>query len=174
MLADAATAPRLVSLNGNGFDLPVIRYRYLYHGIAAPAFYQLDGDWKWNNYQNRFHDMHVDLMDVLSGYGASRWMGLGDLSGLLDLPAKSFIEDDIWLHILRGEERLVAEYCKLDVLDTLLLYLVWAHHCGRLEEERLRGFVETIRGALQLEGGSRWLEVAEALEGWPRWGRGGS
>ena len=58
-----------------GFDLPVIRYRAMLHGVAAPEFYRLDGEWKWNNYQNRFHDMHVDLMDVLSGYGASMRIG---------------------------------------------------------------------------------------------------
>ncbi len=109
-------------------------------------------------------------MDVLSGYGASRFVGLGDLSRLLDLPAKSFIDDEPWLHILRGQERQVAEYCKLDVLDTLLLYLVWAHHCGALDAERLRALVDTVRTALRSEDDPRWHEIAEALEGWPRWG----
>ena len=31
------------------------------HGIAAPELYRSDGEWKWNNYQGRYHDMHVDL-----------------------------------------------------------------------------------------------------------------
>ena len=46
------------------------------NGIAAPELYRSEGEWKWNSYQGRYHDMHVDLMDVLSGYGASRWVGL--------------------------------------------------------------------------------------------------
>ena len=117
----AEPAPRLVSWNGNGFDLPVIRYRSLLHGIPAPGFYRTDGEWKWNNYQGRFHDMHVDLMDVLSGYGASYRVGLGTLSRLIGLPEKEIIQDPIYEHILRGEEGLVAKYCKLDCLDTLLL-----------------------------------------------------
>ena len=42
------------------------------HGIAAPELYRSDGDWNRNHYQVRYQDMRVDLMDVLSGYGASR------------------------------------------------------------------------------------------------------
>ena len=59
------------------------------HGIAAPELYRSDGGWQWNNYQGRCHAMHVDLMDVLSGYGASRFVGL-------DLTAP-------YIHLLAGE-----------------------------------------------------------------------
>ena len=31
--------PRLVSFNGRGFDLPVLKYRAMAHGIAAPWLY---------------------------------------------------------------------------------------------------------------------------------------
>ncbi|MFW5899396.1 MAG: 3'-5' exonuclease, partial [Jiangellaceae bacterium] len=126
-------APRLVSWNGGGFDLPVIRYRAMLHGLAAPGFYRADGDWKWNNYQNRYHDMHVDLMDVLSGYGASPRVGLGTLAKTFGLPDKSFLTKPLYDHILAGDEEVVREYCKLDCVLTLLLYLVWAVHCGQLE-----------------------------------------
>ena len=93
LLHDTSPAPRLISWNGNGFDLPVIRYRAMLHGVPLPALYRTDGEWKWNNYQSRFHDMHVDLMDVLSGFGASRFVGLGQMSEMLGLPGKGFIED---------------------------------------------------------------------------------
>ena len=43
---EAKRSPRLVSWNGGGFDLPVIRYRAMLHGVAAPEFYRLDGEWK--------------------------------------------------------------------------------------------------------------------------------
>ena len=64
--------------------------------------------------------MHVDLMDVLSGYGASRFVGLGKMCDLLQIPSKSFLTKPIYEHILDGEQELVGEYCKLDCLDTLL------------------------------------------------------
>ena len=63
--------PTIVSWNGSGFDLPVLHYRMLRHGIASPTYWdtgERDRDFKWNNYLNRFHMRHVDLMDVLAAY----------------------------------------------------------------------------------------------------------
>ncbi|MDH5493144.1 MAG: 3'-5' exonuclease [Myxococcales bacterium] len=165
----ARRPPRLVSWNGGGFDLPVIRYRSMLHGVSAPELYQQTGEWKWNNYQNRFHDMHLDLMDVLSGYGASTRVGLGTISPLLGLAGKSFLERPIYEHILRDEAPLVREYCKMDVLETLLLYLSWAHHCGKLGEEALLQHVETIRAALALEPYEGWKGIVARLASWPPW-----
>jgi len=163
------TAPRLVSWNGGGFDLPILRYRALVHGIAAPDFYRVDGEWRWNNYHNRYHDMHVDLMDVLAGYGASRWVGLGAMGQAVGLPGKAFVEEPVWIHVLNGEEELVREYCKHDVLETLLLHLIHSFHCGRLAPEDLRDHLDTIRDALRDEPCEGWREVLDALDGWPTW-----
>ncbi|MDR3086560.1 MAG: 3'-5' exonuclease, partial [Azoarcus sp.] len=65
--------PQLVSWNGGGFDLPVLHYRGLLHGVAAPRYWELgDGDYadsrefKWNNYISRYHARHLDLMDLLA------------------------------------------------------------------------------------------------------------
>ena len=110
-ITSSPSPPRLISWNGNGFDLPVIRYRAMLHGVPMPALYRTDGEWKWNNYQGRYHDMHVDLMDVLSGYGASRFVGLGKMCDLLQIPSKSFLTKPIYEHILDGEQELVGECC---------------------------------------------------------------
>lgn len=169
MIRDAPEPPRLVSWNGSGFDLPVIRYRSLLHGVAAPEFYRDDGDWKWNNYQGRYHDLHADLMDVLSGYGASRFVGLGTLAELVGLPGKSFLEGEVWEHLARGDEVTVREYCKMDALLTLLLYLDWEHHRGRLAAGELRRHVAAVGAALAGEAFAGWAPVAEALADWPRW-----
>ena len=62
--------PRLVSFNGRGFDLPVLKYRAMVHGVSVSWLYGA-GD-KWNSYQNRYStDWHCDLLDVLSDYGTS-------------------------------------------------------------------------------------------------------
>ena len=106
------------------------------HGIPIPELYRCDEEWRWSNYHNRYHDLHVDLMDVMSGYGASRWVGLGTISDLLGLPSNDFLEKPIHEHILQGEQELVFEYCKLDVVDTLLVYLVWSFHRGHLTTGR--------------------------------------
>lgn len=33
----AALSPQLVTFNGNSFDLPVLRYRAMVHGISVPG-----------------------------------------------------------------------------------------------------------------------------------------
>jgi 3'-5' exonuclease len=63
--------PDMVSWNGGGFDLPVLHYRALRAGVQAPRYWEVgedDREFKFNNYLNRFHWRHLDLMDVLSGY----------------------------------------------------------------------------------------------------------
>ncbi len=164
-------APRLISWNGNGFDLPVIRYRSMIHGISAPRFYKEDENFKWNNYQNRFHSLHVDLMDVLAGYGASQPVSLDDVSRILGLPGKTVTQGSkVYSHILKGEESLVREYCELDCLNTLLIYLVWSVHRGKLNPQELSGYVTTITQHLESNPEKKaWMEYAEALKDWPRW-----
>ena len=67
--------PDLVSWNGGGFDLPVLHYRALRHGIVAPRYWEAgdaDQAFRFNNYLNRYHSRHLDLMDVLSSYPGAR------------------------------------------------------------------------------------------------------
>ena len=168
MFREDDRGPRLVSWNGNSFDLPVIRYRSMLHSISAPDFYRTDGEWKWNNYQNRFHDMHVDLMDVLSGYGASHHVGLKRMCELFGIPGKAFLTEPIYDHILGGKDSIVEEYCKLDCLDTLLVFLKWLTHTGQLSSEGLRAYVEVIRRGLEQEDTEGWAEILEGLREWPK------
>jgi len=65
------STPDLVSWNGSGFDLPVLHYRALKHDIQAARYWEIgdsDREFRFNNYQSRFHWRHVDLMDVLAGF----------------------------------------------------------------------------------------------------------
>ncbi|MDX8396681.1 MAG: 3'-5' exonuclease, partial [Mariprofundaceae bacterium] len=61
-------APRLVSFNGRGFDVPVLKYRAMVHSLACPRWFS-EGD-KWNNYDARYSkEYHIDLLEVLSDHG---------------------------------------------------------------------------------------------------------
>ena len=45
--------PQIVSWNGGGFDLPVLHYRGMLHGVRAARYWDQgedDRDFKWNNY----------------------------------------------------------------------------------------------------------------------------
>jgi len=49
-------SPELVSWNGSGFDLPVLHYRSLLHGVSAERYWEMgdnDREFRFNNYLSR-------------------------------------------------------------------------------------------------------------------------
>jgi len=83
--------PTLVSWNGSGFDLPVLHYRSLLHGISAPRYWEVgdnDQQFRWNNYLNRYHYRHMDVMDVLAGYQGRANAPLDEVATMLGFPGK--------------------------------------------------------------------------------------
>ena len=83
--------PDLVSWNGGGFDLPVMHYRCLLHGVRAARYWEpamRTTAFRYNNYLSRFHWRHLDLMDVLAGFQARGRAALADVAALLGLPGK--------------------------------------------------------------------------------------
>src|SRR5690606_27870364 len=118
--------PDLVSWNGAGFDLPVLHYRAMRHGVVAPRYWETgEGDqaFRWNNYLSRYHARHLDLMDVLSGYQARARISLQSAANLLGLPGKLGMSGDkVWDAWLDGRLDLIRDYCETDVLNTFLIY----------------------------------------------------
>ena len=133
----SATAPVLVSWNGSGFDLPVLNYRALRHGVNAHRYWEVgesDRDFRYNNYLSRYHWRHIDLMDVLSGYGASGRASLELAAQLIGLPGKLGIGGaQVWPAYRRGELAAIRDYCETDVLNTYLIYLRFELTRGELD-----------------------------------------
>jgi predicted PolB exonuclease-like 3'-5' exonuclease len=129
--------PVLVSWNGSGFDLPVLSYRALRHGVNAHRYWEAgesDRDFRYNNYLSRYHWRHIDLMDVLSGYGASGRASLDLAAQLVGLPGKLGIGGaQVWPAYRRGELTAIRDYCETDVLNTYLLYLRFQLVRGELD-----------------------------------------
>jgi hypothetical protein len=130
--------PTLITWNGGGFDLPVLHYRSLRHGIAAPRYWdtgEIDRDFKWNNYLSRYHTRHTDLMDVLAGYQPRANAPLDEIAKLLGFPGKLGMDgSQVWDAYLAGQLPSIRDYCETDVLNT---YLVW------LRFELIRGHLDT-------------------------------
>ena len=119
--------PTLVSWNGGGFDLPVLHYRALLHGVSAARYWDTGGDdrdFKWNNYISRYHERHTDLMDLLALYQARAYAPLDEIATLLGFPGKMGMRGDkVWDAWLDGDIAGIRNYCETDVLNTYLVYL---------------------------------------------------
>ena len=150
------TVPVLVSWNGGGFDLPVLHYRSLIHGVAAPRYWDTGGDdtnFRWNNYINRFHDRHTDLMDVLSGYQNRAVAPLDQMAALCGLPGKMGMSGArVWETLLDGGFASIRDYCETDALNTYLLYLRFERMRGRLDGAGLEAAFDGVRAALREDG----------------------
>ncbi|MEM8843474.1 MAG: 3'-5' exonuclease [Pseudomonadota bacterium] len=129
--------PTLVSWNGAGFDLPVLNYRSLLHGVEAPRYWELGGDdssFRYNNYISRFHWRHTDLMDVLGNYQPRAGAKLDEIATMLGYPGKFGMSGaDVWDKYQHGAIEEIRNYCETDVLNTYLVYLHFElirGHCG--------------------------------------------
>lgn len=147
--------PDLVSWNGGGFDLPVLHYRALRHGIAAPRYWEAgdeDQAFRYNNYLNRYHSRHLDLMDVLSSYQARARVSLQAAAMLLGLPGKLGMSGDkVWDAYLDGQIDAIRNYCETDVLNTFLIFLRFELMRGRLLREEYVTEVASVRESLELQ-----------------------
>ena len=119
--------PELVSWNGSGFDLPVLHYRALLHGVAAPAYWEIGQrkqTFRYNTYLGRYHWRHIDLMDVLAGYQLRAAAPLDEVAKMLGLPGKGGMHgSDVWEAYLQGDIAGIRNYCETDALNTYLIYL---------------------------------------------------
>ena len=131
--------PVIVSWNGSGFDLPVIHYRSLIHGVVAQRYWENGDDdqsFRWNNYLNRFHSRHTDLIDVLSGYITTARAPLNEIATILGFPGKMGMSGEkVWDCYLDGDIESIRNYCETDVLNTYLIYLKYQLMRGRLTND---------------------------------------
>jgi 3'-5' exonuclease len=159
--------PTLVSWNGGGFDLPVLHYRALLHGIQAPRYWDTgndDRDFKWNNYLSRYHERHTDLMDVLAGYQLRANAKLDEIASMLGFPGKMGMSGaKVWDAYQAGEIEAIRNYCETDVLNTYLVYLRFELIRGHLTPETYEQELGLLRDTLaQDERG----HIAEFLGHW--------
>ena len=129
----ADLAPRLVTFNGASFDLPVLRYRAMVCGVAAPGLAQ-------RPYFNRYTEDAIDLCDVLSCFSPQNKPSLHDLCRVMGLPGKPEGMDgaDVERYCREGRVAEVAAYCETDVVNTYRVWLRYELFRGRLTENGLR------------------------------------
>lgn len=147
--------PTLVSWNGGGFDLPVLHYRAMLHGISAPRYWETgdeDSSFRWNNYISRYHTRHTDLMDLLALYQQRAYVPLDEMAGLLGFPGKMGMSGArVWESYQAGEIDAIRNYCETDVLNTYLVYLRFQRFRGQLSAEGLAAECRLLADSLAAE-----------------------
>ena len=158
--------PHLVSWNGGGFDLPVLHYRGLMHGVEAARYWDMgddERDFKWNNYISRYHTRHLDLMDLLALYQPRANAPLDELAKLMGLPGKLGMDGSaVWRAWGEGRGDEIRDYCETDVVNTYLVYLRFQQMRGILSSEQRSAEENFVRAQLAATGQAHWQEFLAA------------
>ena len=145
--------PDLVSWNGSGFDLPVMHYRSMLHGVQSPQYWETGDEqqsFRFNNYLSRYHGRHTDVMDVVAGYQPRAWAGLDEVAVMLGFPGKMGMEGaQVWQAYLSGRIADIRNYCETDALNTYLVWLKYQFMRGRLDSTELAGEFDLVRTSLK-------------------------
>jgi len=161
--------PTIVSWNGKGFDLPVLHYRSLIHGVPAQRYWETgehDQSFKWNNYLSRYHRRHTDLMDVIAGFENRAIAPLDQIATLLGFPGKMGMSGaKVWDYYLDGKIADIRNYCETDVLNTYLVYLRFQLINGSLNQDEYQQETALVRSTLKDENKAHFSEF---LENWPQ------
>jgi predicted PolB exonuclease-like 3'-5' exonuclease len=154
--------PQLVSWNGKGFDMPVLHYRGLVHGISAPRYWELgdeDKEFRYSNYLSRYHTRHLDLMDLLALYQARGYVPLDELARLLGFPGKMGTDGSrVWDAYQAGKIDAIRGYCETDAANTYLVFLRFQLLRGAYDEARYGRELKLVRDTLAKSGDPHWRE----------------
>ena len=164
--------PQIVSWNGGGFDLPVLHYRGMLHGVVAPRYWDMgDGDYadsrdfKWNNYISRYHTRHLDLMDLLALYNGRANAPLDELAKLFGFPGKLGMDGGkVWSAWQDGQIAETRDYCETDVVNTYLVATRFRLMRGELSREGYEAEIAFVRDELGKLDKPHWKEF---LAAWP-------
>ncbi len=161
-------SPQLVSWNGSGFDLPVLHYRGLRHGVEAGRYWDMgedDREFKWNNYISRYHMRHLDLMDLLAMYTPKNNAPLDAMAKLCGFPGKLGMDgSQVYSQYLAGQTDDIRRYCETDVMNTYLVYCRFQKMRGGFtpeEYDREIAYVRETLGQLAPDE-SHWQEYLAA------------
>jgi predicted PolB exonuclease-like 3'-5' exonuclease len=122
---EAYQRPTFVTFNGRCFDMPVLELAAFRYGISLPKWFA-NATKSYDLPRNRYNvRSHIDLMDLLTNYGASQFVGgLSLAAQILGMPGKMDI-NGASVQQLYDEDRHcdIHDYCRCDVLDTYFVFL---------------------------------------------------
>ena len=149
---EAYRRPTLVTYNGRTFDVPLLELAAFRFGISLPKWFDAAGGRAYQQPRNRYNAAsHLDLMDLMTNFGASRFSGGLNLAAhLLGKPGKMEVEGQMVQDLYHaGRVGEINDYCRCDVLDTYFVFLRSRVVVGQLPLEREQELVAAAK---------RWIE----------------
>ena len=145
--------PTLVTFNGRGYDVPVLELAAYRYGYSVPAWFNVEAR-TYEQARNRYNSMaHLDLLDLMSNFGASRISGgLNLLANLIGKPGKTGVDgSQVQGMYDAGEVGAINDYCRCDVLDTYFVFLRTRVLLGKLTVEDEHRLVSEAKQWLEAE-----------------------
>ena len=144
--------PTLVSFNGRGFDLPLLELAaFRYGGQLA----RLVSAARPNRATSRGTDYntsaHIDLMELLTNFGSSRFVGgLNLAANLLGKPGKMDVQGHMVQDLFNaGKLAEINDYCRCDVLDTYFVFLRTRVLIGELALDKEQELIAAAKSWLE-------------------------
>jgi predicted PolB exonuclease-like 3'-5' exonuclease len=162
--------PTLISFNGRTFDIPLLELAAFRYGISLQGWFNVAGK-QYEQPRNRYNnETHLDLHDVLTNYGASRFTGgLNLAANLLGKPGKMDVQGYMVQDLYNaGRLAEINDYCRCDVLDTYFVLLRTAVLLGWLKLDDEQAVVATARDWLEAKAGSSPC-LGKYLAEWGSW-----
>lgn len=164
--------PQLVGFNSQDSDLKILIQRAVVLGVQAREFAERpEKPWLGIDYFARGDDWHVDLKNILGGWGRAT-PSLNEIATVAGIPGKMDVDGNqvavLWLD---GRIKKIVEYNEFDALTTYLVWLRLAHFAGHFSSEEYSREQQCVRDLLVTESKSaerahleRYLAEWERLE----------
>jgi hypothetical protein len=160
--------PTLVSFNGRGFDLPMLELAAFRYGVSLPGWFLARAK-SSDQPRNRYNTAaHLDLMELLTNFGSSRFVGgLNLAANLLGKPGKMDVQGHMVQDLFNaGQLAEINDYCRCDVLDTYFVFLRTRVLIGELSLDKEQELITAAKSWLE----SRAAEINGFRMYLDRWG----
>jgi predicted PolB exonuclease-like 3'-5' exonuclease len=121
--------------------------------------------------RNRFNlDAHLDLQELLTNFGSTRFTGgLSLAANLLGKPGKMDVQGHMVQDLFNGGRLAeINDYCRCDVLDTYFVFLRTRVLLGKLKLEEEQTLVGEVKTWLESKA-SQVPVYGHYLEHWGEW-----
>ncbi|MHB8969200.1 MAG: 3'-5' exonuclease [Pirellulaceae bacterium] len=167
---EAYRRPTWVTFNGRSFDLPLMELAAFRYGISVPGWFDIQTK-GYQQRRNRYNtEAHLDLHDMLTNFGATRFHGgLNLAANLLGKPGKMEVQGFMVQDLFHdGQLAKINDYCRCDVLDTYFVFLRTCVLVGQLTLQREQELIAQTHHWL-VERRDENAAYAMYLDSWGDW-----